>query len=76
MVRSGAEGGTNRHFIVPRDYLSGEGAAVNWIDFTEEFQSVDNDQVKLDAVDANLMELMASGLVEVRCKYKKSKEMA
>ena len=33
-MRSGAEGGTNRHFIVPRDYLSGEGAAINWIDWS------------------------------------------
>ena len=56
-------GGTNRHFIVSRDYLSGESGAINWI--TEEFQSIDNDQVKLDAV-------MASGLVEVKSKHKKS----
>ena len=50
-MRSGTEGGTNRHFIVPRDYLSGEGTAINWI--TEEFQSIDHDQVKLNAVYAN-----------------------
>ena len=33
---SDAEGGTNRHLVVPRDYLSGKGAAIDWI--TEEFQ--------------------------------------
>ena len=71
-VRTGDEGGTNRHFIVPSDYLSGEAAAINWN--TEEFQSIDNDQVKLDAVYANLVELMASGLVEVRSKHKKSQK--
>ena len=45
---SGDEGGTNRRLIVPRDYLSGEGAAIDRI--TEEFLSVNSDQVKLDAV--------------------------
>ena len=65
-VRSGVEGGTNRHFIVPRGYLSGEEAAINRI--AEEFQSMDKDQIKLNDVYANLMELMASGLVEVRSK--------
>ena len=54
-VRSGVEGGTSRHFIVPRGYLSGEEAAINWI--AEEFQSLDKDQVKLDDVYASLMEL-------------------
>ena len=29
-IKSAAEGGTNRHFIVPRDYQSGEGTAINW----------------------------------------------
>ena len=53
-VRSGVEGGTNRHLIVPRGYLTGEEAAINWI--AEEFQSMDKDQVKLDDVYANLME--------------------
>ena len=65
-------GGTNRHFIVPRGYLTGEEAAINWI--AEEFQSMNKDQVKLDEVYANLMELMASGLVEVRSKRKRSQE--
>ena len=34
--------------VVPRGYLSGEDAAINWI--AEEFQSIDKDQVKLDDV--------------------------
>ena len=41
-----------------------------WI--TEELQSIDSDQAKLDAVYASLVELMARGLGEVRSKRKKS----
>ena len=37
-----------------------------------ELRSIDNDQMKLDSVYANLMELVASTLVEVGSKCKKS----
>ena len=50
--------------------MLGEGSAIDQI--IEELRLVNGDHVKLDAVNASLMELMVSGLVAVRSRHKKS----